>query len=269
MKAYVLAVEKACNAKCDWCITNIRQSYGKLINIKVLKAQLKKLKNLERIEITGGGEPTLHPDLQDIVMECSKIAPVQLTTHGANYISPLTHLLLETLCLSRQHYDDKKNERLMGIKYNFIEFLWTVKSKLKISVTLDKQGIGTINDVINYDSRTSSSKVEKIIFRQMFEPEGNEKYQKIYDERYVSSKEIVKQLEGWIKEENYKDIYYRDMAYKIIDHTKQDNPILKIEGGNKLEFEIRSCACELNNPVIHADGKITQGWNYDIDWKRD
>lgn len=31
-----------------------------------------------------------------------------------------------------------------------------------------------------------------------------------------------------------------------------------------VEFEFRTCACELDNPVLHADGRLYKGWTQEI-----
>jgi molybdenum cofactor biosynthesis enzyme MoaA len=64
MKIYILPTEKICNGKCVFCITRYRQSANKqFLDYKKIKSVLKNFKDIDNIEITGGGEPLLNPQI--------------------------------------------------------------------------------------------------------------------------------------------------------------------------------------------------------------
>ncbi len=119
MKFYVIPVETKCQGKCDFCITKHRPRFNsEFLNIKKLD-KINSFKNIDKIEITGGGEPSLHPDLENIIKICSKFNNSSIYTNG--YLNPSIVGNTE-IVVSRVHYNDKINEKIMGVKYNFNKF---------------------------------------------------------------------------------------------------------------------------------------------------
>ena len=235
MKLYVLPVESACDAHCSFCITKFRKVARKqLLVIEDLREALEKVA-VEKIEITGGGEPTLHPQLETIIALCAGKARTQLYTHGAHLRGNVG--LLESLCVSRAHYDDAENERIMGIEYDFNTIIQN-GVPLKLSLLLHASGIQTVNEVKKY-LQWAQGKAKEVVIRQLFEHD----YQGKLDGEFVSSEKIFRQLNV--------------THYSL---TPQENPVFTW-GNLKVEMEYRSCACEMDNPVLHADGRLYQGWS--------
>jgi organic radical activating enzyme len=238
MKLYVIPVEKDCNANCKFCITKLRDFKKAYLNLKNLEL-LKKL-NINKIEITGGGEPLLHKDINKIIKICSEKAKTQLYTNGA-LIKKLTNPeKLEYLCLSRAHYLDKENQKIMHINYNFKDIL-KLNTPIKLSLLLHKSGINNINELKNYFNWALKNKIKKVTVRQLFE--------NTLDKEFISSEDLFNQL-----------------IRTPFTQENQSSPKPTINGAilflnnMEIEFEWRSCACELNNPVLHANGKLIQGW---------
>jgi MoaA/NifB/PqqE/SkfB family radical SAM enzyme len=108
MKGYLIPVGSSCNARCEYCVTRFRKNNDGLIDAERISKQLSTITNLEYIEITGGGEPLLHPKINQIVKICACLAPTRLYTNGALLKSSLNADDLSELCVSRAHFDPKK-----------------------------------------------------------------------------------------------------------------------------------------------------------------
>lgn len=240
MKLYVLPIERACNAHCGFCITYFRYNAPReILSLDCLERSLV-LTRPDKIEITGGGEPTLHQDIEKIIEYCSKHASTQMYTNGARLKNIRNLHLLETLCISIAHYNLKENERIMGINPD-LEILYSLPVPSKFSLILHKSGIHTVAGVIDY-LRWARNYTSKIVVRQLFDHD----YRGKLIGEFVSSQEIFKGLGS--------------SDYSL---TPQGNPVLEYEN-LQVEFEYRSCACELDNPVLHADGKMHRGWTEEI-----
>ncbi|MFH1637128.1 MAG: radical SAM protein [Candidatus Woesearchaeota archaeon] len=242
MKAYVLPVENACNGSCNFCITRFRKfTQKKMLQPAKLEKIIRDIK-IDKIEITGGGEPTLNPNIGDIIKICSKKAPTQMYSNGSfGYFPEIDYL--SCLCISRHHYDAGENKRIMGLDYDLskLEF----KVPLKLSLLLLRSGIESLDELENYLKWASRIKSKKVVVRQMFHYE-NEGYKNILDQEYISAevinKEIRKNPNFILKEDNLNNCLYYFNNLEV-------------------EIELRSCACESNNPVIHSNGLISKGWD--------
>ena len=171
MKLYVLPVELRCQGSCAPCITKFRGVKNVPdLSLQNLERVLNDLRSIESIEITGGGEPTRHEKIVDIVNMCSRVAPTQMYTHGMDvHVQEFSRL--SKLCLSRWHDDDKKNEELMGVQYDIYKFVEQCQVPIKLSVVAQKGGIETIRDVMRYILFASSLQVSEVVVRQLFSHE--------------------------------------------------------------------------------------------------
>src|SRR3989344_492756 len=237
MKLYVLPVEKICNASCNFCITNFRETSNKeFLDINCLVKILDDY-SPNSIEITGGGEPLLHRNIGDIANICIERARTQIYTNGVLYRRVEGVKGLEFLSVSRAHYKDSINERIMGVKYN-IEDIFNLDIPIKLSLLLLKSGISFKKEIVNYLDWAGKNNVKKVIVRQLFDHD----YRGKIEGEFVST---------------------ADMARSFASHTGEENVCLKWNGMD-VEFETRSCACEFNNPVLHADGKLYKGWSREV-----
>ncbi|MBI4153779.1 radical SAM protein [Candidatus Woesearchaeota archaeon] len=240
MKLYALPIESACNGSCKFCITKFReQAAQEVLDLRILEKTMEKL-DVDKIEITGGGEPTLHPEIDKIIVACSEKAKTQLYTHGANLRGIKNLSKLESLCISRAHYDDKINWQIMGVEYKLSAGL-EHRVPIKFSLLLHQSGIHTPEEVIRY-LEWASGKAKKVVIRQLFEHE----YKGALTTEHISSEEV-----------------FNNLRIKDYKKTEQGNPIFNFNG-LECEIEIRSCACETHNPVLHANGKVYKGWSNEL-----
>ena len=94
----ILDIIRGCNAKCAYCLTQDAPSSKTVAEVKSDLEALMTLRNLQSIMISGG-EPTLHPDLLDIVQLCAaKHLKVILLTNGVLLDDGLAVKLKEVGC---------------------------------------------------------------------------------------------------------------------------------------------------------------------------
>ena len=79
-----ISMTAACNLRCSYCAYANRDR-GQKIDLAVLKDYIEKLESrgLRAVTLTGGGEPTLHPDFNEFAdWLCSRRLAVGLITNG-------------------------------------------------------------------------------------------------------------------------------------------------------------------------------------------
>ena len=238
MKLYVIPVETACNASCNFCITRFRKHAQKeILDLGDLKKALEK-QILEKIEITGGGEPMLHPEIEKVIDICSEKAKTQLYTNG--FLAGTLHnsSKLEYLCISRMHQKEDENQRIMGISYDFSNIL-ELDASIKLSLLLHKSGISDLPGLKDYlEWAAGRRNIKKVVVRQLF----SQDYKGKLNSEFISTQKLCN------------DAHIKN--YKIIN----GNPAFNFKN-LEVEFEYRSCSCEIQNPVLHADGKLYRGWD--------
>ena len=125
----------------------------------------------------------------------------------------------------------------MGVTVD-LDYARTLPVPKRLSLLLHRSGISTPEEVRRYLDFAKHF-AEGVVVRQMFEYE----YPDALKHEVVSSKELLGEL-------------------KIGKYTlnNQGNPVFSYECMN-VEIELRSCACESHNPVLHADGLLYKGWS--------
>tara|TARA_Y100000310_G_scaffold292965_1_gene322168 strand:+ start:645 stop:1373 length:729 start_codon:yes stop_codon:yes gene_type:complete len=190
MKLYVVPVETKCNAFCNFCITRLREKKGILSKKDFLQIEdLKKLldQKVDNIEITGGGEPTLHPEIEKIIEMCSNKAPTQMYTNGA-FITKIKNLSdLSYLCISRAHHLDSENKMIMGIDYDVYRLL--DESSVKFSLMLCKQGIHDKDSFLDYVDWASNVGASKVVVREIISLDNHQ------NSDYVSMMDLIESLD--------------------------------------------------------------------------
>lgn len=222
MKIYLIPVESVCNGKCNFCITKFRKKIdSEFIEISKLK-ELNKFKNIQKVEITGGGEPSFHPDIEKIIDFCSKRWITSIYTNGS--LSPTKNSKIK-ICVSRIHYDDKINEKIMGVKYDFDKYK---NFKVKLSLMLHKEGINSIVELEKYLLWAKEKGVEKVVIRKI-------SYNDTWNSYQIAKKYNV-------------DI---DASFKQKIEEKY---------GDFVEFDLESCDTHNSNLLMRSDGNFYLDW---------
>ncbi len=189
-KCYIVPVQKACNCDCIFCISKSRD-YDKedeflkvddefIENIKLLKRR-----GIKKIEITGGGEPMLHPNIELIVSIIKEIISdcyIKIYTNG--FILKKVEGIDE-VNISLVSDNDRVNDYFMNPKSNvsFAERIGYYResyplSKLRLSIPLMKGGIDSLdklNDLIN----STSCFVDEYVVRTLYP------HSLVYEKDYV------------------------------------------------------------------------------------
>ena len=243
MKLYIIPIQSQCNASCIFCITRHRQEsgFGETLKLNYLN-QLNNL-NIEKIEITGGGEPLLHPQINDIIQKSSQKVFTQLYTNGLllSCLSQKSLKSLGKLCISRAHFDPVKNQKLMRINVNNQDLITvTKKINTKFSLVLTSSGISSYEDILKYIDWVISVGGREVVIRRMFLFN--------YPDLVKSETEI----------NLYKIIEKLKSNFKVQQET--DEKIFFNIHALPVEIELRSCDCELNHPILRPNGKLYFGW---------
>lgn len=242
MKLYVIPVESLCNGKCSYCITNSRGKIdSEFLNPSVLRKTLQKLDNISLIEITGGGEPFLNKDINEIIRICSEKAPTRLYTNGALVKDFSVLDKLHEVCVSRIHYDSGINKSIMGIEYDITKF---VPFNLKLSLLLNKRAICSYKELLNYLEWADSLGVKRVVVREFAERTDSE-YLKIFEEQAILIKDILKYLDNRLKDRTPK--YQENLFYSFKDTI--------------VEFEVCDCTKQTNGLIVRSDGQVYDDWD--------
>ncbi len=244
MKLYIIPIQNECNAKCFFCITKYRKEtgWGETINLGDL-AIVKSLRGLDKIEITGGGEPTLHPQINEIIGSLDKDIFTQLYTNGLllKRLDKTSLAQLDKLCISRSHYDVGINQKIMGIKSEDEEIKRLSKLvDIKLSAVMCQVGINSEEEIFKYLQWATSVGAKEVVFRRLFDFNYPGTIKKVAELDWA---EIIKKMKK---------------KYEVTAESEEKINFLIL--GRKVEIELRSCDCELTNLVLRPNGKIYVGW---------
>ena len=175
-KCYIIPTQNACNCNCIFCISKSR-NYDKeseflqvnekfIANIKLLKEH-----GIKRFEITGGGEPLLNSNLQEIISTIRKIIPdcyIKLYTNG-NILRKIDDVdeidisvVSDDLTINNQFMNGNGIELLDKLK-----FYQSSKIKLRLSIPLIK---GAIDNPKKLDMLIEKTKeyLDEYVVRTMY-----------------------------------------------------------------------------------------------------
>lgn len=186
-KCYVVPTKSVCSANCVFCITKKRKynDYKEFIEIDSKfedNLHLLMKKNIKRFEITGGGEPFLNNNLQQIIDKIRNSSPdvfIKLYTNG-NMQKKINGI--DELNISVTHWDSDINNSFMNFNnrtnvMSNIEFFGLDRTyKLRLSVPLLRGGIDSPEKAKELIDRTKEW-VDSYVMRPLFEnTHGREKY---------------------------------------------------------------------------------------------
>lgn len=155
-----------CFANCQFCANEQSKDFGK-IDLKKLAFVISYLKEqnlLHGISITGG-EPMTNPDklfqVLDLIYQIDKDMDVAISTNGyhcrefKNYDKVNN---LESIHISRHHYDDRKNEEIFRSKN-----IATTEDIIDLEQSLTDKKIININTMIMKSGINSLEEIKKML----------------------------------------------------------------------------------------------------------
>jgi uncharacterized radical SAM superfamily Fe-S cluster-containing enzyme len=181
----IIEITNRCNMGCPICFANAGGKNGVDLPIDVIEVMIDNLtssetKQVEIVQISGG-EPSLHPNLLDIISKCkeSGIKTVMLNTNGRRFASDLdfAHAVkdagLDAVYLQFDGFEKNTNEKLRGNpnlleeKLQAIENLAFVGIAITLVMTLAK-GINDheIGEVLRFVHKTKG--ITGVSFQPLF-----------------------------------------------------------------------------------------------------
>jgi len=150
-KIAVVEISSECNLKCRYCFRNsLREKIDeKYIDVEILKKIVDE-DCIDKIVFTGFGEPTLHPNFQEILeLSLKNCRKVLINTNGLKILEYVDMIKknIEKVELVFSYHDDK----LLYIMENFIDKLRDVKHRLstKLIVMIDRKSVDSIDNVLS------------------------------------------------------------------------------------------------------------------------
>lgn len=177
-KCYVIPVARACNARCTFCAT---ETYAPETDIEVLplvglQSVVERLiaYGVNSFEITGGGEPTLHHKLTEIIeiIRCFGAVKIKMYTNGIRLPS---NPGIDELNISRASSDEMANQIIMKLSWKMPETISETIARarrlgykrVRLSVPLVKGGVSSLDSALIL-TRKFSPIVDGIVFRPLY-----------------------------------------------------------------------------------------------------
>lgn len=153
---YTLITNK-CNADCKFCCASKKEGCFNIFKFKQAIKEIVKSARINKVSFTGG-EPTLNPYVLytclSFVKSIDKNIFTVINTNGS-YLEKISNSipLLNSVALSRHHYDDKINQQIFNLALvptaeEIKEF--DLGEKLHLSCNLQKDYIGNKKEIIKY-----------------------------------------------------------------------------------------------------------------------
>lgn len=293
-------VDDYCNADCKFCVAQLRyenrnQLYKKKKieddeeYYKRLDEVLEKLEPLNLSVSITGGEPTLSPRLPKILelLEKHHIRKRTITTNGSglfnvvNGKTMIDHLIdnhFDHLNISKTHYDEEENKKIMCYKQGYcsnedlkkiIPYALEHNLRPRLSCLLLKDGIHTVDGMAKYIEFYEKYGIDNIIFRQLMdydlEKMCNVEKMAYCKQNEVNLNDIWKSVD---KDERFKP--YKNILgyYYYVEIYNYNNVVVCSESADlKVLYEEKK-----KNPdvvyelVFHPNGNLNGSWvdNEDI-----
>jgi molybdenum cofactor biosynthesis enzyme MoaA len=181
-KVYIVPIEKQCNCNCTFCISKVRD-YNKKESIMKLNNQffdtLQTLKELKvnKVEITGGGEPTIHLDLQriiDYIRMYLNDCHIKIYTNGREQV-PINNV--DEINISLASIDDEINRLIMRYKdtksiLEIIRFYSDYTNNLRLSIPIIKGSVDNADKLMDIIEKTKPY-VSSYVLRTLYEGTPN------------------------------------------------------------------------------------------------
>lgn len=228
---FYINVTNICNAKCKFCSNENNKNFGKL-DLDELKSIIDKVyKKISRFSISGGETLINTENLEELLRLLKNYERrITINTNGIllkENIEMLNKYPIESIQLSRHHYDDEKNNEVFGVKtiaYNEIKELKT-NADLRINCLLIKDYIDSKEEVINFLESISKTQINQVGFISMMQVNSYTK------ENFVDYKDIVN---------NFTDEFYLTKKMCDEDRCTCDNYIYIAENGKPIFVYFRN-----------------------------
>lgn len=308
---FSIHVTDKCNADCAFCIAHLRylndgnvyikpEIEDDLIYFNRLDDILNKLKHINPSVSITGGEPTVNrklPQILDILMQ-HNVRKRTITTNGSGLfykiknssktiMDKLIDYELEHLNISRAHYDNAKNAKLMVMNPNLMINEMLKRAVLeahdgginvRFSCALLKDGISAYDEIMRYIEWAYNMGADNIIFRQLMKFDDKTTTPgRIPDFCNEQSIELLPIWEQFDNDDSFK-FYHQVLGYYYYVEVRN---LISING-NKVDRDVNVVSemadLRMINPqldkyskelgkravfemVFHPNGNLCAGWN--------
>ena len=204
---FYINITNACNAKCKFCSNGKNKDLGKL-DLDELKSIIDEAKPYIRRFAISGGEPLINEDDLKNLLDLLDGYGIKITlnTNGTYLLDRLDLLNkynnIESVHLSRHHYEDDLNNKLFGKEVISFDDMKKVNLKpfYNINCLLIKGYIDSLDEVVNFMEKMSELDVHKVGFVSMM------KVNKFAKDNFVDFNEFkVRENESFLPLINFKD----------------------------------------------------------------
>ncbi|EKC46886.1 protein containing Radical SAM domain protein [human gut metagenome] len=173
---FYINVTNICNAKCDFCSNACNKDYGKL-DLEYLKEILDKVSDkVSRFSISGG-ETLINPkNLEELLKLLHNYdRRITMNTNGSFLLDNIDMLNkypnIESIQLSRHHYEDDKNNEVFKINTLSFEDLKKIKANadLRINCLLIKNYIDSKEEIVKFLEKISETDISQVGFISMMQ----------------------------------------------------------------------------------------------------
>lgn len=216
-RMYLIPVKDKCNANCTFCYMHEKEKD----ELKPRFIDLSKLENIvselgggvKEVEITGGGEPLLHPKIEDIVSLFQKEnIYTKIYTNGF-LLKPIKKI--DEMNISRVHWDSEINNKFYRSKSHnelrdVLEYYRKPADKIRMQTILLKGAIDSKEKIEEFVSKYEDI-VDVFMFRKLFDSCKREK------DRFVEYPDLNHPKVVFDKTlDNYnRDLYFVDTAGNV------------------------------------------------------
>ncbi|MEW5950967.1 MAG: radical SAM protein [Elusimicrobiota bacterium] len=157
-KVCELTLNYDCNARCVFCYSSPEMDEWKNKNRLDIKTAASYMNNSyktgSRVLQIIGGEPTVYPNLSEIIKIAKKIGypVIQIVTNGQrasdfNYLKNLKYAGLNSITFSIHAPDKKLHDSIVGVKGAFSKIIKALENAVKLDIY---PSVGTAVNALNY-----------------------------------------------------------------------------------------------------------------------
>jgi len=254
----------ACNANCQFCANENCKDFGTL-DFKKLEYVIRYLKEKNRlhgISITGG-EPMVNPqkmnDLLNLIWKIDENMEIAISTNGLNLreFAQFDQVnKLESIHISRHHYDDKINEEIFGTKS-----IATTEDIMFLQDKLDDKQILNINTLVMKDYIENLDGIKKMldyvgetgVYKNGFV--SLMKCNDYSEKHFINFNDIFNNLDS-----NFllAHRFYNGEYCECIDGIYTSNNAKLVEFYARM---VKECSCPYTTQLVYtSDNKVTAGF---------
>lgn len=219
-RLYLVPVKDLCNASCSFCYMKEKDkdlSRPNFISVKELSKSLKSIDNkFDEVEITGGGDPILHPEINKII----NLFPDKYSKMYTNGFKLKEIDNLNEINISRVHPDSKINNKFYNSRVHneldkVLDFYRSRVDKIRMQTILLRGAIDSedkaLEFILKYEDR-----VDEFMFRTLFSKCSLEKENFV---SYFSINHPKARLDKTLDDYS-RDLFFVDTTSKIYNDFK-------------------------------------------------